>query len=300
MEMPGRSPTTNFSNTTSSGWSSSGWSSILIFGQGYVGSYLRQKLEEQAIETFGTRSSYNKDNLIFNEDHKLDLSGLNKATHILSSIPPVKGKDLVLEHHLPDLLASPNLKWIGYLSSTGVYGNHEGNWVTEESDLKAQDEDNLARIAIEKQWLNSGLKPTIFRLSGIYGPGRSALDSILSGKFQRIFKENQFFSRIHVEDIVQIIIKSMKLGIKDQILNLSDELPSPQYEPYDYILDQLNLHKPEMIEYNKDVFSGRMKIFFESSKKVSNQKLKKLLDYNFIYKTYKEGLDKILEDYHDK
>jgi nucleoside-diphosphate-sugar epimerase len=272
--------------------------SILIFGLGYVGLYFKTKLEELGIETVGTKSNSHKDDVFtFNEDNKLDLSVINKATHILVTIPPINGKDLVLEHHLPDLLASSNLKWIGYLSSTGVYGNHNGNWVTEESELKAQDKDNLDRIAIEKQWAESGLEPVIFRLSGIYGPDRSALDSIISGKFQRIFKEQQFFSRIHVEDIVQIIINSMELSIKGETLNLADDNPSAQYEPYDYVLEKLGLQKPEMVAYDKANLSERMKIFFDSSKKVSNQKLKELLGYKFIYKNYKDGLTKILEDH---
>lgn len=275
--------------------------SVLIFGLGYVGLHLKTKLEELGIETVGTKSSSRKDGVfLFNEDNKLDPSIINKATHILVTIPPIKGKDLVLEHHLPNLLASSNLKWIGYLSSTGVYGNHNGNWVTEESELKAQDKDNLDRIAIEKQWAESGLEPVILRLSGIYGPDRSALDSIISGKFQRIFKEQQFFSRIHVEDIVQIIINSMELNIRGETLNLADDNPSPQYETYDYVLEQLGLQKPEMVAYDKANLSERMKIFFESSKKVSNQKLKELLSYNFIYKNYKDGLTKILENHHNK
>ncbi len=275
--------------------------SVLIFGLGYVGLYLKTKLEELGIETVGTKSSSHKDGVfLFNEDNKLDLSIINKATHILVTIPPIKGKDLVLKHHLPDLLVSSNLKWVGYLSSTGVYGNHNGNWVTEESELKAQDKDNLDRIAIEKQWAESGLERVIFRISGIYGPGRSALDSIISGKFQRIFKEKQFFSRIHVEDIVKIIINSMELNIRGETLNLADDNPSRQYETYDYVLEQLGLQKPEMIDYDKANLSERMKIFFESSKKVSNQKLKELLDYNFIYKNYKDGLTKILEDHQNK
>jgi nucleoside-diphosphate-sugar epimerase len=199
---------------------------------------------------------------------------------------------LVFQKHLKQIQEIRSLKWIGYLSSTGVYGNHNGDWVTETSSLLATENNNLARIQSEQQWLTSFPKHAhIFRLSGIYGPGRSPLESVLNGSAKRIYKDNQYFSRIHVKDIASILQKSMQLLTPGEIFNLADDLPAPSYKVIEHYCDHLNLPYPELVDYQSANLSPMGMQFYNSNKKVSNLKIKEILNYDFIYKTYMDCLD---------
>jgi nucleoside-diphosphate-sugar epimerase len=216
-----------------------------------------------------------------------------KPSHILISIPPNK-EDIVFSMYNSLLLKfKHHIKWIGYLSSTGVYGNHEGKLVTEESSLLAQEESNLARIQAEKSWLSIDLPTHIFRLSGIYGPQASPINRLLEGKTQIINKEHHKFSRIYIKDLCAALVNSMINPTPGEIYNLTDNAPASLIEVYQYASLLLNI-PIEIIPFEEATISPTMKSFFAHNKLVSNDKIKQKLKWEPEFPTYREGLNDIL------
>tara|TARA_B100001778_G_C18489783_1_gene584519 strand:- start:315 stop:1043 length:729 start_codon:yes stop_codon:yes gene_type:complete len=220
----------------------------------------------------------------------------DKTTHILSCIPPDKnGSDPVLKsvkNQIKDL--SP--QWVGYLSTTGVYGNTDGNWVTENDQPNPCQKRSQRRLNCEKEWIDSNLPIQIFRLPGIYGPGRSTLEAIKTKKVKIIHKENQVFSRIHVADIANAIIYLLQRKNKldfHQIVNIADDEPCSQIEVIQYGYKLLGLEMPKKIlfEEAKKNLSPIAKSFWIENRRVSNKLLCKKLGYKLIYKNYKVGLN---------
>jgi len=220
---------------------------------------------------------------------------LKNSDHVLISIPPSNGIDLVVKN-FSKIIEKSNTKWITYLSATSVYGDHNGEWVDEESKTNPTSFNGVDRLAAEKSWLSFSIKNKlplqIFRLSGIYSNEKNILVKLKSGKANIIKKKNHFFSRIHVEDIANILFKSLSVFKSGEIYNISDDKPVSQEELTLYGVKILNLEKPKNIEI-KDIESEMLKNFFEDSKKVSNKKMKKFFNYNLKFPTYIEGLNNI-------
>ena len=223
---------------------------------------------------------------------------LKEANYILISIPPINGTDLVIKN-FSTTIKKCKAKWITYLSATSVYGNHNGDWVNEESKTTPTSLNGISRLAAEKSWLSLGsdksLPVQIFRLSGIYSNKNNVLVRLKSGNVNLINKKNHFFSRIHVDDIVEILFKSLSHFKLGEIYNITDDKPSSSQEVTLYGVKLLNIDKPKKIEV-EDIESEMLKNFYRDSKKVSNKKMKIFFNYNLKFPTYVEGLSYIRDN----
>ena len=223
---------------------------------------------------------------------------LKEADHILISIPPIKGVDLVLKN-FSKIIEECKPKWITYLSATSVYGDHKGEWVSEESITKPTSLNGVARLEAEKSWLSlkiyKNMPVQIFRLSGIYSNESNILVRLKSGNINLINKQNHFFSRIHVEDIANTLFKSLSYFKSGEIYNISDDKPSSSEEVILYGIKLFNMNKPKTIEV-KDIKSEMLKNFYKNSKKVSNKKMKSSFKYDLKFPTYVEGLSNIRDN----
>ena len=258
---------------------------FFCFGLGYTASYLTDSLEKLNFEVFGT-NRVNKNSYIFNEIERFPKELLNNVTHLLSSIPPGTNGDPAFNYYRDFIRNLPNLEWVGYFSATNVYGDHQGKWVNETSSLNATDYNSINRINAEKQWSNF-LQSHIFRLSGIYGKGRSILDTIRTKPL--IDKQDHYFSRIHVEDIANIILKSIE-SPHPGIYNVADDLPETSLNVGLYACKLLNIDPPKIIAYEDAMLSDRMREFYSNNKKVDNHKIKEIFNVQLKYPTYQEGL----------
>jgi len=272
---------------------------FLIFGCGFSGSFFAKTIRKLGCTALTSSRSEKKDpdSFVFNSDtdtvpNKKIFDGV---THILSCIPPDKnGNDPVLSS-LKNKLKNLSLEWAGYLSTTGVYGNTKGDWVSETDQPNPLQKRSHKRLNCEKEWVESGLPVQIFRLPGIYGPGRSAFETIKNKKIRVISKKDQVFSRIHVADITNAIIYLLenKNSLKfHQIINIADDEPCSQIEVIQYCYDLLNLKMPKPILYEdaKNELSPIAQSFWMENRKVSNKLLCETLGYKLIYKNYKIGL----------
>ena len=272
---------------------------FLILGCGFSGSFFAKTIRQLGCTALTSSRSENKDpnSFVFNSANGIvpNEEIFDGVTHILSCIPPDKnGNDPVLKS-LKGKLQNLSLEWVGYLSTTGVYGNTKGDWVSEIDKPNPCQKRSHNRLNCEKEWIESGLPAQIFRLPGIYGPGRSTFEAIKSQKIRVISKEHQVFSRIHVADITNAII--FLLQNKDslkfhQIINIADDEPCSQIEVIQYCYDLLNLTmpKPILFEDAKNKLSPIAQSFWIENRRVSNKLLCEKLGYKLIYKNYKIGL----------
>jgi len=272
---------------------------FLILGCGFSGSFFAKTFRKLGCTVLTSSRSANKDpnSFIFNSENDIvpNEKIFDGVTHILSCIPPDKnGNDPVLRS-LKNKLRSLSLEWAGYLSTTGVYGDTKGDWVSELDPPNPFQNRSHRRLNCEKEWIESGLPVQIFRLPGIYGPGRSTFEAIKNKKIRVISKKNQVFSRIHVADITNAII--FLLQNKDslkfhQIINLADDEPCSQLEVIQYCYDLLGvtMPKPILFEDVKNELSPIAQSFWMENRKVSNKLLCETLGYKLIYKNYKLGL----------
>ncbi|MBT3514087.1 MAG: SDR family oxidoreductase [Nitrospina sp.] len=228
------------------------------------------------------------------------LDAIHKATHILISIPPQESGDVVLQHFGSIFLKSKHLKWVGYISSTGVYGDSNGEWVDETSPLKPITFRGQRRVEVESDWLklqkDYNLPVIIFRCVGIYGPERNLLVSIQQGRAKNINKPGLMFSRIHVEDLVQTFEASMQSIRPGAIYNVSDDYPSPPSAAIEYACSLLNIKPLQPISYESAVLSEMARSFYQANKRVSNKKIKKELGINLQYPDYRSGLKALLNE----
>ena len=272
---------------------------FLIFGCGFSGSFFAKTIRQLGCTALTSSRSKNKDpdSFVFNSENGIipNEEIFDGVTHILSCIPPDKnGNDPVLKC-LKNKLKSISLEWVGYLSTTGVYGNTKGDWVSEADQPNPFQKRSHKRLKCEKEWIESGLPIQIFRLPGIYGPGRSTFEAIRNKKIRVISKKNQVFSRIHVADIANAIIYLLqnKNSLKFyQIINIADDEPCSQIEVIQYCYDLLGLTmpKPILFEDVKDELSPIAQSFWMENRRVSNKLLCETLGYKLIYKNYKLGL----------
>ena len=281
---------------------------IFCFGFGQVAKSFIKKLKFENIDfELNTTSRENTNDKIFEDtsyksfqltetifDEEL-LKKLKHADHVLMSIAPVNGEDIVLKH-LSKRLVFLNLKWITYLSATSVYGNHDGNWVDEDSEVKPTSYNGKNRLKVENGWIeiskSKGLPIQIFRLAGIYSNKFNILKRLKSGEAKIINKKNHFFSRIHVDDIANVLYMSMTNFKNGEIYNISDDKPASNEEVIMYGVKLLGIKKPETIEVG-DIKSEMLKNFYNDSKRVSNKKMKTHFSYRLKYPSYIEGLNHI-------
>lgn len=279
---------------------------VLILGCGYTGQRLAHWLTQRQVEVYATNRSgaaiqgltipiFAFDCATGRDIMPLPTAALENVTHVLSTIgPDGQGIDPVAASLMP-MLQQSSLTWFGYLSTTGVYGDTQGAWVEEESPLNPQNVRSQHRVTIEATLLRSGLPTHIFRLPGIYGPGRSILDKLRTGTAQYIHKPGHVFSRIHVDDIVQTLGASMRSPNPGSIYNVADDLPS---ESGDLILagaKLLNLSPPIAQPYAQAKLSPMAASFWSECRRVCNRKIKQALGVRLSYPTYQEGLRAIFE-----
>lgn len=254
---------------------------LLIFGLGYSATRLAQRLAAQG----WTIESTGKAGTISFDDADAVRSAIARASHILSSVPPQGEVDPVLSAY-SDALSSCSAGWIGYLSSSGVYGNTGGAWVDETAPIGSGRRN--ARAAADAAWQTLSLPVHIFRLPGIYGPGRSALDRIREGRARRIDDPAQIFSRIHVEDIISGVIAG--LSGPAGIYNLADDLPCSQNQVIEFGSELLGLSPPPMQTLDEADLSPMARAFYAENRRVANLKAKRLLNWQPRYADYRAGL----------
>jgi len=248
--------------------------------------------ENSSIKKLG---DFEFENLEFKENayDKKILDKLNEYDYILISVPPINSNDLFLKNLANHVSESSKIKSIVYLSSTSVYGNHNGAWVNEESETKPKTKMGIDRLHIENKWIEFSKKKKlpiqIFRLAGIYSEKNNAVSRLQNKQSFLVVKENHFFSRIHVKDISEILYLSLIHVKENQIFNLADNKPASSVEITSYASKLLGCELPVKINF-EDLEDGVLKDFYRDSKKVSNEKVKKKLNYEFIYPSYKEGL----------
>jgi nucleoside-diphosphate-sugar epimerase len=235
---------------------------------------------------------------LFDRAHPLDPAALAGTTHLLVSIAPNEEGDPVLDRHAADIAALPELRWIGYLSTTGVYGDWQGAEVDETSELRGAKGRNLRRIEAEAAWLalheEKGLPVHIFRLAGIYGPGRSALDQVRAGRARRIDKPGHLFSRIHVEDIAKTLQASIARPHPGRVYNVCDDAPAAAAEVTAYACELLGVDPPPLIPLEEAQMSPMALSFWEDNRLVSNRRLHEELGVTLDYPDYRAGLKAIL------
>lgn len=272
---------------------------LLILGLGYTGRVVAAHMRGLGWEVRGTSRSAESGLLLLPGS---DISAtLDWASHILISAAPNASGDpflAVLEAQI--LAAGP--KWLGYLSTTGVYGDHGGAWVDETTPLTPATTRGHHRVAAEKQWMGlhstHGLPVHIFRLAGIYGPNRGPFTKVRNGTARRIIKEGQVFSRIHVEDIAQTIAASIAQPNPGQIYNVCDNDPAPPQDVIGHAAELLGLPLPPALDFETADLSPMARSFYAESKKVSNARIKAELGVQLCYPTYKSGLKALLAREH--
>jgi len=228
----------------------------------------------------------------------LDRSAFAGTTHLLVSIPPGEAGDPVLAAHGGDLAATGTLGWAGYLSTTGVYGDHGGGWVDENTPPRPGMARTRRRLAAERQWQDwgsAGAVPLhVFRLAGIYGPGRSVLDQLRAGTARRLAKPGHLFSRIHVDDIVAVLRASMARPNAGAVYNLCDDEPSSSADVVAYAAGLLGVEPPPEIPFGDAELSPMAQSFYAENRRVRNVRIKRDLGVALRYPDYRAGLKAVL------
>ncbi len=285
---------------------------IFCFGFGQVAKNFIKKLsiEQYNINLSATSRSksskkifndINYNSYLFNSDEfdqKLVVK-LKEADHILVSIPPENQEDLVVKN-FSKFIENSKAKWITYLSATSIYGDHNGEWVNESSKTNPTSNNGIARLKAENAWVSlekdNKIPIQIFRLSGIYSNEKNILIRLKSGEVKLINKKNHYFSRIHVDDISNILFKSLSKFKSGEIYNLSDDKPSTSEDVTLFGAKMLNIENIEKIEVDQ-IKSVMLKNFYNESKKVSNKKMKSYFNYNLKFPSYIEGLNYIRSNF---
>jgi nucleoside-diphosphate-sugar epimerase len=276
---------------------------LFVFGLGYSASAFARTLVGKCDWVGGTVRSLEKAEKLAGEglrtlmfdgaDPGIGIAeAVRHATHLLVSVPPGEA-DPVLAQHRDSILAAEHLKWIGYLSTVGVYGDYAGAWVSEATTPHPKQERSIHRLAAEKAWAKLAaerkLPLAVFRIAGIYGPGRNAFVDLAAGTARRIVKAGQVFNRIHVDDIVQIVGAAMEKE-SGGIFNLADDEPAPITDPVTYAAKLMGVDPPPEVPFERAELSPMARSFYAEVKRVTNRKIKQELGVMLRYPTYREGL----------
>lgn len=276
-------------------------STLFCFGYGYVARHLAEALRPRGFEIRGTTRSALKAERMAAEGVRAFLfergrpladpaRALAGVTHVLHSIAPDAEGDPVLDRHAADLRRLEGLAWLGYLSTTGVYGDRQGGWVDEDTPLEPTLARTDRRAKAEAAWLASRLPVHIFRLAGIYGPGRSALVNLREGTARRIVKPGQVFSRIHVADIVAVLLASIARPNPGRVYNVCDDEPAPPQDVVAFAAELLGVPLPPEEPFETADLSAMARTFYQDNRRVRNERIKRELGVTLAYPTYREGL----------
>ncbi|PKP73026.1 MAG: NAD(P)-dependent oxidoreductase [Alphaproteobacteria bacterium HGW-Alphaproteobacteria-6] len=279
---------------------------LLSFGHGYTARALdRLLLPEGWVVTGTTRSAEHAGTLTRRGVRALIWPGedpgpaLADTSHLLISVAPDAGGDPVLNAHGAEIArAAPHLRWVGYLSTTGVYGDHQGGWVDETTPLAPTTARGRARTAAEAAWqalaAQSGLPLHIFRLAGIYGPGRGPFAKVRNGSARRIIKPGQYFSRIHVDDIARVLKASIARPDPGAIYNVADDDPAPPEDVLSHAAGLLGLPPPPEVAFDAAEMTPLARSFYAESKRVRALRIRRDLGVTLAYPDYRAGLAALL------
>jgi nucleoside-diphosphate-sugar epimerase len=281
---------------------------LFVFGLGFSASALARKALGSFATVGGTVRSVEKAErlraediqaLVFDGAAQSDglpdpkiLAALSQATHLVQSIAPGEAGDPVLKAYGEAIVAAPNLAWIGYLSTVGVYGDHGGGWVDETTPCRPKSRRSIERLEAEGAWRaladQRGVPLAILRLAGIYGPGRNALDNLADGTARRLVKPGQMFNRIHVEDIATVTAAAADQRA-DGIFNVTDDEPAPPQDVVAFAAQLAGYQPLPDIPFDTADLSPMARSFYGENKRVANGKLKTGLGVALAYPTYREG-----------
>ncbi|WP_336079554.1 SDR family oxidoreductase [Thalassospira sp. CH_XMU1448-2] len=284
---------------------------LFCFGLGFSARLVANQLQGEGWKIAGTTRNADKakqleadgiEPFIFGDDQPVaDIkTALRGVTHVLVSAPPGGQGDPVIHHHGNDLAALPEGTWIGYLSTTGVYGDRDGAEVSEEDELLPSGKRGRRRVTAEKAWFDLGRRHGLcvqsFRLAGIYGPGRNALETVRAGRARRIIKPGQVFSRIHVEDIAQTVLASIKRPDCGAAYNVCDDDAAPPQDVIVYACGMLGIDPPAEEDFATARLSPMAASFYEDNKRVSNARIKEELGVKLRYPDYRAGLTPLYDE----
>ena len=275
---------------------------LFTFGHGFTAAALARRLAPQGWRLCGTTRDPGKLSEVEAQGVTPILwpgtdprPALAEATHLLLSAAPDQNGDPVIAEFGSDIAQlAPNLEWVGYLSTTGVYGDHDGGWVDETTPLTPATRRGHHRVMAEAQWQALGLPLHIFRLAGIYGPGRGPFAKVRAGTARRIVKENQVFSRIHVEDIAQALLASIDRPNPGAVYNICDDDPAPPQDVLSYAAELLGTTLPPEEDYATAEMTPMARSFYAESKRVRNDRIKSELGVTLLYPSYRDGLRALL------
>lgn len=272
---------------------------MLVFGFGYTASHISSLLRRKGyafVATVRTRAKADNVNQpgvtarVYSSNHAdaQIVEDIRSSDAILMSVPPNEHGDPVVRSFAGQIAQAGNLRWVGYLSTVGVYGDHAGNWVDEKTPTMTENGRLLNRTTAEKQWLALGAH--VFRLSGIYGPGRNQLVQLAKGTARRIVKPNQVFNRVHVADIATVIEASLKKSRPGSIYNVTDNEPAPPQVVVEFAARLCGLAPPTEIPFESAELSPMARSFYSHNRRVRNDLIRKELGVALSYPSYREGL----------
>ena len=279
--------------------------SLFCFGLGYTGQHLANKLYDLGWQVTGTSQTAGTLRYIDNRNiQSFPFSGKEPVdnpkllprtvTHLISCIPPNESGDPAIIHHTKNIIEAKNIRWVGYLSTTGVYGNRDGKWVDETDTPKPGNIRSQNRLSAERSWLSLWeqyeVPVHVFRLAGIYGPDRNVLSNIKQGNARRIDKPNHLFSRIHVDDIVQTLFSSMCNPKPGSIYNVCDDEAAAPSDVIEYGCSLLQIKAPPLQPFNAKQLSPMARTFWLENRLVRNARIKNELGIELRYPNYRKGL----------
>ena len=281
---------------------------LLVFGLGYSARAFVDRIKDRASISGTTRSADKAAALaalglrsfIFDGQSPGEgvAEAVRDATHLLVSIAPGES-DPVLAHHRETILTAPNLKWIGYLSTVGVYGNYGGAWVSESTTPHPTRGRSTERLAAEKAWAKLAAERNVplatFRIAGIYGPGRNALVNLAEGKAHRVVKQGQVFNRIHVDDLSAALVAAVDRNSAG-IFNLADDEPAPPQDVVAFAAGLLGIPPPPEVPFAEAELSPIARTFYADNKRVSNKRLRNDIGVAIRFPTYREGLTALWQE----
>lgn len=285
-------------------------SRLFAFGLGFSAQALVARLAAKGWQIAGTARDVGKIGQLASRGYEIaQYSGeagnsalptaLRGTTHLLHSIPPGPDADPVLEHYREEIAKLSSLEWVGYLSTVGVYGDQRGCWVDETTEPRPNSARTEARVEAEQAWrefgAETGVPVQIFRLAGIYGPGRSVFDKLRSGTARRVKKDGQVFSRIHVEDIASVLEASIARPRPGAIYNVADDEPAAPGEVVAYAAELIGVEPPPEVAFDEADLTPMARSFYEGSRRIANRRIKSELGVKLRYPTYREGLASLLE-----
>jgi nucleoside-diphosphate-sugar epimerase len=284
-------------------------SRLFAFGLGFSAQALAERLAANGWQIAGTARDVGKIGQLTSRGYEIgQFSGeagnaalpaaLQGTTHLLHSIPPGPEADPVLAHYREEIAKLRSIEWIGYLSTVGVYGDQGGRWIDETTRTNPNTARTEARVEAEQAWLDFseeiGVPVQVFRLAGIYGPGRSVFDKLREGTARRVKKDGQVFSRIHVEDIANVLQASIARPRAGAIYNVADDEPAAPSEVVAYAAKLIGIEPPPEVAFAEADLTPMARTFYEGSRRIKNTRIKSELGVKLCYPTYREGLASLL------